>query len=477
MDRPFSQPDADRVPAPGARVLPLSPAARETYWRSLAARWSRRVNLCWWLEKWLPLAIAANVVGCLALLLLRERGIALGWGFLGFAALLVVAAILALSVARARFHTPADALLRLDSFLNLRGRLNTAAEGKCPWPEARTLPLPPYRQRAGRTEFAALLSIGLLLAGAFVPLPTVEALPPRAENPSPALEQTLELVRDLRDHDIIEPPQLDALEQQARQLSERPQEDWYRQETLEAAEHLRSQTQEDLQQLAENLSEAASQLDAAASALSAGDPAALQQMGEALAESAQRLQMGKLPASSQTIQQLSQLAQKLSAADQQSLMNALSQMDPQQLKALSERLQQQAGVAQNPAGGTGKGQGLPGPNPHPGRGQGQGPGEGEGESFGSGGIARGPGEAPLQLLNNDPNLTTSDDLSLNNDDLSQAALGDALSTSLALPGEGDPDGFSLDAGGGAATMEGASEAVWRSELTPQENRVLQTYFE
>ncbi len=475
MDRPFSQSDPARGTAPGGRVLPLGVEAREGYWRSLAGRWARRVNLCWWLEKWLPLAIAANVIGCLGLLLLRERGIATGWGLLGYAVLLLLAGVLAYLLARPHFHKPADALLRLDAFLNLRGQLNTAADGKCAWPEARTLPLPPYRQRASRTEFATLLSVGLLLAGAFVPLPRAEALPPRAENPSPALEQTLDLVRDLRDHDIIEPPRLDALEEQARKLRERPQEDWYRQETLEAAEHLRAQSQEDLQQLAENLSEASNQLSAAASALRSGDQAALQQMGEALAASAQRLQMGKLPASSQTTRQLSELARKMSAADQQNLMNALQQMSPEQLRQLSEQLRQQAGVAQNPAGGPGKNQGLPGPDPQRGRGQGQ--GTEFGEEFGQGGIARGPGEAPLNLINDDPDLATSEDLTLNNDDLSQAALGDSLATSLALPSGADPDAFSLDAGGGGTSIDQGSEAVWRSELTPQENRVLQTYFE
>ncbi|MGF1485199.1 MAG: hypothetical protein ACFBZ8_12645 [Opitutales bacterium] len=478
MDRSFSQPAsaAGTQHTPSGRTLPMPADACEAFWRGLARRWARRVNFCWWLEKWLPLAITANILACLLFLLLRERAVPVLWGVAGWGVLLGLSGLLAWSVARPRFHTAQDALLRLDRFLNLRGALTTALEGKAPWPQARTLPLPPYRQRAGRSEYAALISISFLLAGIFIPLPTAEALPARAENPSPALEETLELVQELRPHDIVEPEPLDALERQAEALRERPQEDWYRQETLEAAEHLRAQTRSDLQQLGENLSEASSQVEAAADALQSGDVQSIQQLGEALEVTSRKLQMGKLPASSSLTERLQQLSRQMSAADQQQLMQALQQMDPSKLQQLAEHLRQQGGVCQSCAGlGKGPGQGYPGmePGPEPS------PGESESQSGqpGQGGIQRGPGEAPIHFINRDANLNPNDDVALNNEDFSQATFGDTLETSLTTPGPVDPDAFSLERGNGAGTGEAAAEAVWRNELTPQENRVLQDYFD
>jgi len=93
---------------------------------------------------------------------------------------------------------------------------------------------------------------------------------------------------------------------------------------------------------------------------------------------------------------------------------------------------------------------------------------------GKGGVTRGPGPAPLTL---DAQPTTAQPKrteGVSNQDLSRAALGDVVGTSLGTHGATER-AHGLSAGGAAATGSGG-QAVGNSQLTPEERRILARYF-
>jgi hypothetical protein len=286
-----------------------------------------------------------------------------------------------------------------------------------------------------------LLVLGLPAGAALVPLSQV--VPPstgRAEVPL-SLGQAEQWLEDLQQNPVVAPESLRPFEERLASLEKAPSQSWYDESHLEAGEALRDQ-------LAAETRGLATDLDAAASAIeSRGLEGAGDQEARALAAALKGLDSRTLALDPALLQRLKDAGTKRRLA-------------PLDGASLARRLREGAGFCRATLRECRAGE----------------PGciEVAARRAGRGGVKRGPGPAPLTL---DPEAELRVALRLegvSSDDLRNAALGETIGTSLGRP--------SVDRGrlretrGGAAVAGKGGDVVGRSVLTPDERRVLQSYF-
>jgi hypothetical protein len=228
------------------------------FWQSAAARLAREINLGWWLAGWLPWAVATGLVGTVAMLAARYRGLHPGWIWAAVVAVLAAAAVAAWWRGRSRFETPASARVRLEESLGLKARLTAAAAGVGSWPDrpAGGAVDWPVRWRWQRPLGWVAGVAALLAIAARVPVSGLQ--PARGhviEKPTDArlVEQWLDAVRR---EEAVEERSLERVRERIAELMERPTEQWYEHASLEAAGNVKEQTAADLQEMLENLAKA-----------------------------------------------------------------------------------------------------------------------------------------------------------------------------------------------------------------------------
>jgi len=419
---------------------------RREYLTDPAAWWIHRARVfrirwlaAWWVSRFLYVSLpAALVVGATVVV-----GRGLQWNpvvLVAVAAVLVGSAAVAAGIL-ARLHalTEEGALVRIDEALGLQSRLPAAAAGVGPWPAA-----PVTFDDGLRWQWASILrqgspAVALIALSIWAPLPGVTKRVPLPPSLPSSIAQAQEWINQMKEEKLVRPEAIAEFQQQVDQLSQAPQEDWYRHDQLEAAENLRDSLESSMGNVSANLQTVASLLDQARQDGASPDlpPAAKEELARALSE----LTQGSLPVN------LERLAQN-------------GGIDPSQIRQLSEEewksRKEQLAEGSNPGSG------------------GQSPGEGEGEDgSGKGGVNRGPGEAPLTLG------ATSPELAGRNEPvaapLEDATPGDLLRTELRAPKPADaPDPAA--SGGSAGTGTGGNR-VGTSNITPDEQRAVRRFFQ
>src|SRR5215212_6423994 len=115
----------------------MTPEKTAHFWQSATRSLARRVNLGWWLERWMGWVLAAALVGSVAVLFVRWMPLVeLRWVWSTLGALVVVGGILAWFAVRRRFETVSAARVRLEDALGLKTRLSAAEAGVGDWPKA-----------------------------------------------------------------------------------------------------------------------------------------------------------------------------------------------------------------------------------------------------------------------------------------------------------------------------------------------------
>ena len=478
----------------------------ELRWRARAAKVVRRVNFGWWWHLLNPALVGVNLAGAGALLLFRQ----MRWPLLPWASLLGLAWLLAAGwawwKARARFYAQAEGLLRLETYLGWHNVLSAAAAGGISWPELPEEPVRALRWRWSASARPVLASLAFLLAARFIPVgaPPKPALPPPTQLP-PALQQVQSWTDTLKEQKLVEPAMMESWEERLEQLKQKPQQEWYGQESLEADESLRNQMAQEIDTMGKNMKKAADLVDAMQN-LPAGASVPADLDG-ALSQQASALQGSNLPLRQDLALSLNN-AKSLSASQLQDLKNQL-QLGANAMSSLP------AGNASGPGQPAGlldpyyhppqpsqPGQGQPGPPSlfsRPGQGQGQGSGQGSSPGQGQGQGAN--GDAPGQSGPHDNGINNAvgsggpgggggtngityesptDVQAKNQQGVSSSKLdaplpGDVVGISKSAP-QRDPQDNSAAGPGGGASAGGSGEAVWREELTPQERALLQQYF-
>ncbi len=380
--------------------------------------------------------------------------------------------------ARREFFSETDARALLEDRLGLDSALSAAKAGVAAWPAV--LPLPGIlRWRAPLTAAWVLGAAALVVAGALLPVPAVSPFDSgRANGKPPALAQTEEWLEQLAEQEVARPEDVEKLAEQARGLGERTPEERYSHSTLEAADTLRTQTAQAIRGLGANLEDAAAALaplERPAGGLSDEELGAVAaRLGEAL----RGLQEGALSPREDLMRQLGEAA---NAAGRRSL-------SPEQAAALKQQLAKSGRAATGVLGAAGQGAPIATADPNspvkPGDGscngscagsQSGGPCDGS-CGTGSGGIARGPGHAPLMFRDAASEAGAGNSETVSADDMSRVALGELLGMERGEH-EFDPKTASGPMAAGAVAEPGkGGEVVWVDRLTPKERAALKEFF-
>lgn len=434
----------------------MSEPASRRYWEGVTARLALGVNTAVWLERFAPALFGVCTGGAVAFYALRRVQEPAAWGWMALAAGVVIAAAASLWRARRGFFSPADARVLLESGLRLDAALTAATDGATGWPAPPASRPAVVRWRSPAVTGWVTASVAMLAASLWLPVPA-DSRPNAApvEKP-PSLAQTEAMLRELAQLQVASPESLEQLTAEARELGDRPTEQQYTHSGLEAADALRDQTMNAVNQLADGLDSAASAL----AALEAGAgglsdelvKSAADQMGAAL----QGLRDGRLRPSSELM----------------SLLNAtgaahLRGLSPQQLSQMRSQLNAASGRARGITGAAGRDARIAGRD---------GQGRMAGGRAGAGGIQRGRGDAPLSFNLVAANRQDGVMQAVGSEDLSRATLGDLVEVTRDRH-EVDRSKFGgpVEAGAAAAPARGG-EAVWVNRLTPAERAVLRDFF-
>jgi hypothetical protein len=426
----------------------------ETYWKSRAKRLLWRANAGWWLQRFIPGAVAVGVASAVLLLAIRSMGQDVRVVLVAMACALLIVAWVSWRLARPKFLSWDDAWSRLDAREFLHNRLVSASSGVGDWPPPSAESFSTMRWNVKRIVLPLGAAVCVLLVAAFVPVQSSvpPPAPPLAEPTAwGAVDSALEL---LREEELIREESLERIAEQVDALRQQPQDQWYRQHSMEASDHLRQQVGVAARELQHALERAAVALAMADEQGATWSPSEQSALHDLLRDALQAMEGGTL--------QLDE-----------SLLDALKELDASQWAELSEaelaELEQKLSEAGECLSACAGACGVAGGE--------EGEGAGEGELAGMGGVNRGPGSAPLTLHSRAPLSRPDDPFAVGNDDMSQAALGDRLAIS--------EDSHEVDTShyrgainaGALATPGGGGEAVWRTPVSPREQRLLQTYFE
>lgn len=417
---------------------------------------SLAVNIAWFWQRLLPALVTLNLLLAAYLLILRQGGgepaSALPLYTLAFGACLVFAIVRT----RAKRYTRADALLRIETALQLHNQLTCAAAGIADWPPPTVYQSKTLHLRLLPALLPLLYSIAFIVAALYLPVSSKadNSLTGTLAEPS-AWAQVADWAEVLHEEKVVAEPSIDKLEEHLNQLRERPQEEWYQQGSLEAGEALRDETLLAMQELARQLQGTHALLEnmplqQAARAMSG---IATEQLDEQWHRQLEQLQNSQLTIDPETLAQLQALS-----------FSQMNNLTPDQHQALLDRLQQGAQAVGGAAGLS----------------------ELELESISlqmqqsfSGEPSREPtAPVPLVMATEGTSLRSGRRDGISNQDMRNAVLGESVGTS-ARPGndtEETPFATGLQSDGATTSGDGG-KAVWQESYTPQERTILEHYFQ
>ncbi|WP_395750303.1 hypothetical protein [Prosthecobacter sp.] len=436
-----------------------------TAWMRQARRTRRKVNVGWWLARSMPLLVMAGVIGFATIFILRSRGMDLGfsqlwpWVLSAFAALMIISWLLA----RHQFVSTSQALVRLESELQLHNALTTAVAGRGAWPSLVAAADDGWRWRWQSVSGPFLAFAGSLALAILLPVAQdAEAKGPTVE--PQAWAQMEDWLEKLKEEQIVTEEEKEEQLAKISDLRDQPPEKWFSHESLNAGDTLKEQLQRDIKQLAQNLTTAERSLNA------------LKNYADQLSVAAKEHLLKDFD---QALADMKSSALELDP----SLLKAIAGIDPknmkslsaEQMKQLSESMKKKAGacngMCKNP-GFLGDGEGeddelaaLLGLLQK----------EGMGEMPGKGGITRGPGTAPLTLSDEENDFGTNKNEAVSNTDMSRAQVGNMLALQDGKH-EVDKTAKGPQAAGSIQNAGQGGEQVWRESLTPDEKAVLKRVF-
>ncbi len=403
------------------------------------------------------------------------------------AAVIVCMALWSMWLVRGRFCGRKTGLIRLETVLGLHNGLSAAYE-------CESLPWPKFREsvKAGfRLNLNSVLrpAVALLFFMACVWVP-VRDLSSQFHSPASELPPDVVLVQEwlekLKQEELIEPQKLQDLQQQVDAFKNKPPEDWYKQDNLEAADALKEATAQAMMNLSSGLDQANDSLDKVADnqQKKADDPSSQQSqksdsgLEDELKKDAQSLGSGSLSVKQEVVKQVS-------GAEQASAAN----MTAEQMKALQDKLSKLSSDMKNQAN-KGNGNSKSGASKF-GSEMAKAMGEGErqrqwmdgpkgsankhkGENGGNGGRGGGEESAPLELEDRGQ-ISTGNQQKVTGNDLTRSLPEEIVDVTAQAP-KTDPTQVDGTTGGTATIRGNGGEAVWRGSYDPEEADVLRDYF-
>lgn len=419
------------------------------FWTTAARRQAAKFNVAWYLDCLSPWMFWGGLAAAAAVVLFRI----MSWPSAILGILLAVGGLAALLEAWLRaskkFLNTREALARLDADLRLNNALTCAFKGLVPWPAPVPYPRFALDWKLGRVLAQSTAALAAFLAAFFVPLHLPSATPSQPGSEPGLWSEIQARVDEVREAEIVEPEALDAVQEALDALREQPPGEWFSHESLETGDHLRETTEAGLAALQQNLQAALGAMEASRQLEAAQLSALSEPLGEAMQKALEGLATGALPMDSKTLAQLKDFDPSKARS-----------LTAEEWKELQAKLQKGLSTC---SGGqcTGEGAGsellaiIMGSQP------------------GAGGVSCGPGSAPLTLNDVKTDLQTRTTETLENSDLSRAALGEIQGLTT---GEHKVDDTSAGAGGMIALPRGAGETTSEIQATPSEQKALQSFF-
>ncbi len=439
-------------------------------WRSHARWMAAKVNAAGVLEELGPWLVALGAAGFAVILMLRIRD-----GGpppkLFFARLLAPAflmTLLAVLRVRRRLVGIMASMVRLEARHRLHNALTMAVLGLAPWPEIPPLVQDGLAWRWGRA--AGPLAMCLLCLGAAFLLPVShEPVAAHAEMQPQSWSQMQEWLKKLKEESIASPQALAEQFSKIAELRSQPEDRWFSHESLHASDTLKEQLRREIGALGARMADAERSLGALQEHGDAMSEEGREQLLKEFSESMEAMKSGTLPLHPDLLQELRQMDPK-----------NLKGMSQEQLKQLREALKNKGAACEGMGGEFGREKGFVGDgqgDDETGRGSrdrmATGP---EGNGAGQGGVSRGPGVAPLTLSEDENAFGTSRNEGVQGRDYSRSQPGSVLGIQDGRhPVDKNP---ATPAAAGEVKSAGrGGEQVWRETLTPEEKAVLRRVFE
>ena len=445
------------------------------HWMGLATKTANRINLAWWLERLsAPLVILSTAGACVLLMMRREAPATPLWQFAtGVGAVVCLLGLGAWLVARRKFETAEQSLVRIEASMKLRNSLSAARAGVTAWPNPQMNVDSGVRWNWPRLLVPTLGAVLLLAAGLFIPvsaLPVAKSGTPEEPQAWKKIESDLDkLAQDA----VVDETYIEDMKKKLDELRAQKEEDWFSHSSLEASDSLKKEHQSELKRMERELERADKAMGNLQKNANGGeaDPAKLANEFE---QALQGLQNGAMKPNPELLKQLKSLDPK-----------NLGQLTPEQMQQMKEGLEK-ANQAMKGMAGKGEGQGDwedqlqagEGNGEGEGNGQGDGQGEGEGEDgegAGKGGVSRGPGHT-AGALGKESNKTETGELTgLEAKDLSRSSPGDLLQLQDGEH-EVDKSASKTSNGGGTQATGQGGDRVWKESLDPDEQRAMKKFF-
>lgn len=453
-------------------------------WQAHARSTARRWNTAWWLDfSALPLIIV-GVLSAAAILWLRRDfpHLPLPWLIGGAVGLIALTTATCALLAKRRFVSFKQALVRMEAAMRLNNALSAAEAGVAAWPAAPQRVQTNLQWQPLRIVIPWLGALALPAAALLIPL---AAKPPATAHEQPqswkAMEQSLDL---LEQEQVVEKPYIEQMREKLNELKSKDEDEWFSHASLEATDSMKQAHREELQHAEKQLEQAAHAIEAADAN---ADREAQQKLGEEFEQALKGLEQGAMKPNSALMEQLKQLDPK-----------QLGQLSPEQAKQLKENLKQ-AADNMNKAGQKCEGDGSGSDwseemlaNDHQndgseGQGAGQGDGKGNGngsgepgdgnddDGTGQGGPGPGGGHADGVLGKESQRTNLGDIAGVESQDLSKSLPGDLLELQN---GKHDVDQTKRGPaqGGDTKALGEGGERVWRHAFDPEEQRTLKRFF-
>lgn len=434
------------------------------YWRDQSIALSRRINFGWFLQILSTPLLIVSALGAVATFILRRDFSEIPLWVIGMSlgAALVITAVVSLVLAVRRFEKHEQTLVRIEVDVGLHSALSAASAGVSPWPEPPKALPSSLKWHLPKTLAPPFAAVALLAVGLLVPISAKQDAPPAPSSQPQAWLQIDSQLKQLRQDDMVDEIYLEVMEKRLDQLRAQVEEEWFSHASLEATDSLEETHNSNIDKLDHELSEAGNALKSLAENADKINAHQKKKLTEQLEQALAGLQNGAIKPNFALFEQVSKLDP-----------NDLGKLTPEQIQQLKEgikKLKESIGKCKDCQGGYDQGEGDWGD-------EFLGKSEGDfGEGPGSGGVNRGRGHDPSNVLRGGKAPFEIGELTgIDAKDLSRAIPGDLLQLQDEKHTE-DESNLKSSAGGTAVQGKGG-DRVWRDSLAPDEQRTLKNYFE
>jgi hypothetical protein len=348
--------------------------------------------------------------------------------------------------------------VHLDYRLRLHNRLTSAYSGVGAWPPRPATVHDGIQWRWARLLIPVAFGVIFLLTAMQIPISKPDWGGGTPEREPLAWSQAESWLEDIAEEEIIEQEVVEQYQEKIESLRSQEPEQWFDHGSLEAGESLRDNLEKGMFDLQTYLATSRQLLEQASESQGMLSEGALEKMESQYQEALQGLQNGMLPLNKETLSQLQNMD-----------LSKMSQLSAEQLKQLTQKMGQCDGtLAQclgKKPGGSKLAQLMQGKL-----------GTAAGSKPGRGGVSRGPGAAPL-TLKEETDLGTNNLEGVTSQDYENAMMGEKLTERAANPEDQISEYQGLQQAGAVAETGQGGEAVWRDNLSAEERRLLQNYFQ